>query len=184
MTIHPSRKKTSVHRRRRPKSPPWAIAFLPLLVTTASIHCFGSSRNFDALPKPVWFPPMWLVHAGSVGSTVLMSLAALVVRAGGGLGGDALHLYGCQVGLSVLWWPLVVRIGTGLVGSVYSCVHLGSLVGCFCVFGKESPSTRKLVGPCLGWAVFMGLCTFKLVRDSEVSALLDLVKLFVGLVAG
>ncbi|CAN0855822.1 Translocator protein homolog [Linum grandiflorum] len=177
-------RKSNLHRRRPTCLPPWAIALFPLLITAASIHSFGSSRKFEALPKPVWFPPLWLIHAGSLCSTVLMSLAAVIVQARRGLSGDDLHLYCCQVGLSVLWCPLVVRIGAGLVGSVYTCVHIGSLLGCFWVFGKASPATRKLVGPCLGWALFVAVCTFKIVRDSEISTVVDLAKLFGGLLAG
>ncbi|CAI0467434.1 unnamed protein product [Linum tenue] len=171
---------------RRATWPPWAITCIPLLLNAAVIYIFGSSRKFESLPKPGWFPPLWVIYLGSIGSSLVMGLAAAMVWAGGGFvgGGAAVHLYVCEVSLSLVWPPLVVRIGAGLVGWVYSCVHLVTVLGCYWAFGRRSPKTRKLVGPCLGWAGFVTVCTFKLVRDSEVSTFLELVDLFVGFLVG
>ncbi|EEF45532.1 conserved hypothetical protein [Ricinus communis] len=115
------------------------ITLVPLCLTMTITYLFGSSKKYQALDRPFWFPSLTLIHTASVGSALLMSLAACYVWADGGfrLDSDALPLYISQVSLSIVWDPLVLKIGEAWLGVVFSLVNLGTLFGCYCMFGKK-----------------------------------------------
>ncbi|KAJ6355914.1 hypothetical protein OIU78_004108 [Salix suchowensis] len=141
------------------------VLAVPLSLSLAMIHLFGSGRRYRALAKPFWFPSLTAIHLGSVGSTFLMSLAAWLVWTGGGFGIDseALPLYLAQISLSMVWDPLVLRIGAAWLGFLLSVLNLGTLFACYRAFGKVNPLSRKFVEPCLTWVAYLTLVTFDLV---------------------
>ncbi|GLU08377.1 hypothetical protein SLE2022_252950 [Rubroshorea leprosula] len=142
-----------------------AIA-VPLTLTSFIIFNFGAGKRYRTLPnKPFWFPPLWLIHLASFGSTFLMSLAACLVWLVGGFNADsdALPLYISQVALSIVWDPLVLVIGSARVGFVFCVVHFGTLVACHRRFEKLIPSAKDLVTPCLLWSGFLTVLTYKLI---------------------
>ncbi|KAA8548943.1 hypothetical protein F0562_000627 [Nyssa sinensis] len=61
-----------------------AVALMvPLSLTMTMIFLFGSGHKYRALAKPFWFPNLWLIHLGSLGSSFLMGLSAWLVWAEG-----------------------------------------------------------------------------------------------------
>ncbi|KDP27793.1 hypothetical protein JCGZ_18873 [Jatropha curcas] len=140
---------------------------VPVSLAIAVIHVFGSSREYQdlALAKPIWFPSLTIIHLATVGSTLLMSVAALLVWADGGfqLDSEALPLYISQVSLSIVWDPLVLRIGEACIGVVFSSVNFGTVCACYQIFGKVSPLSKQFVLPCLVWVGYLTLVTSMLI---------------------
>ncbi|OAY55993.1 hypothetical protein MANES_03G195100v8 [Manihot esculenta] len=139
----------------------FVITVIPLCLNIAIIYLFGSSKKYQAIVKPLWFPSLTLIHIASVGSTLLMGVAAWLVWVDGGLlvDSDALPLYISQVSLSIVWDPLVLRIGEAWLGVIFCLVNLGTLFACYCTFRDVSPSCKYLVMPCLAWLGYLTLCT-------------------------
>ena len=77
--------------------------------------------------KPFWFPPVWALHFTYLASSFLMGLSACLVWAEGGFYKKpaALSLYLAQLGLSLIWDPIVFSHGCYLgVGLVWLCACL------------------------------------------------------------
>ncbi|KAL5852411.1 hypothetical protein ACOSQ3_007529 [Xanthoceras sorbifolium] len=158
--------KTSGGAKRALRSLAFSVA-APQLLTLSVIFLFGSGGGkYRALSEkqPFWFPPLWLVHAAALGSSLSMSLAAWLVWADGGFRSetDALPLYVAQVSLSVVWDPLVLVIGAAWLGLVFCVVHFGTLFGCYVCFKRVNPFAKDLVKPCLAWMGFLTLVSYKL----------------------
>lgn len=138
---------------------------VPLSITLAIICIFGSGKNYRALPKPFWFPPLWFIHLATLSSSFFMSLAAWLVWADGGFHArsDSLPLYVAQVSLSVLWDPLVLVTGAACLGLVFCVAHFGTLVACYKSFEKVNPFAKDLVKPCLAWMGFLTMVNYKLI---------------------
>ncbi|XP_044484115.1 translocator protein homolog [Mangifera indica] len=137
----------------------------PLILTTTIIILFGSGPKYRASAKPFWFPPLWLIHLASLGSSFFMSLAAWLVWADGGFHeqADALPLYIAQFSLSVIWDPLVLVIGAVWLGLFFCVIHFGTLFACYKTFKKVNPFAKDLVKPCLAWMGFLTIVTYKLI---------------------
>ncbi|XP_030511990.1 translocator protein homolog [Rhodamnia argentea] len=135
-----------------------------LTLTMAIILLFGSGKRFNARPKPMWSPPLWLVHAASLGSSFFMGLASWLVWAEGGFGAqsEALPLYLAGTSLGIVWDPLVLVMGADWVGLAFCLVHLGTLVACKREFGKVNPLAGDIVRPCVVWVGFLTIFTFSL----------------------
>ncbi|KAJ4834062.1 hypothetical protein Tsubulata_016259 [Turnera subulata] len=142
----------------------FAVTVFPLFLTLTIIYLFGSGRKYRALAKPFWFPPLTVIHLASVGSTLLISRAAWLVWTSGGfdIDSDALPLYIAQIFLSIVWDPLVLRIGAAWLGFLFCLVNLGTLCACYWMFGKVNPSSKVFVKPCLAWVAYLTLVTFQL----------------------
>lgn len=138
---------------------------VPLALTVAIILCFGSGRKYHGLPnKPFWLPPLWLIHLATTGSSLFMGLAAWLVWADGGLSAksDALPLYVAHVSLSIVWHPLVLVMGAHAVALVTCMVNLGTIFLCYLRFRRVNPFAEDLAKPCVVWAAYMSLVSFKL----------------------
>ncbi|CAL5337851.1 unnamed protein product [Camellia sinensis] len=124
---------------------------VPLSLTMIIIFTFGSGPKYRALQKPFWFPRLWLIHVASLGSSFLMGMSAWLVWAEGGFHRqpDALPLYIAQVSLSLIWDPLVLKIGASHVGLLFCVVHFGTLVACYQKFRPVNPIAGAFVKPCL-----------------------------------
>ncbi|XP_010045913.2 translocator protein homolog [Eucalyptus grandis] len=135
-----------------------------LALTMAIILLFGSGKRYNARPKPLWLPPLWLVHVVSLGLSFFMGLASWLVWAEGGFGAqsDALPLYIAATSLGIVWDPLVLVMGATWVGLAFCLVHLGTLVACKREFGKVNPLAGEIVGPCVVWVGFLAIMTFSL----------------------
>ncbi|XP_052191384.1 translocator protein homolog [Diospyros lotus] len=140
---------------------------VPMSLTAAVILLFGSGRKYRAraLTKPSWLPPLLLVHVAALGSSLAMGLAAWLVWAERGFLGhpDALPLYIAQLSLSLIWDPLVLRIGAAHLGLVFCLLHFGTLVACHRKFLAVHPVAGDLVMPCLAWVAFLTFTNFKLI---------------------
>ncbi|KAI4311155.1 hypothetical protein MLD38_036073 [Melastoma candidum] len=137
---------------------------LNLSVTVAVMFVFGSGKQYNALAKPFWFPPLWLIHAASLASSFLMGLAGWMMWAEGGFHSetDALPLYLAQVSLGVVWDPLVLVIGSGWLGLGFCLVQLVTLVGVSRRFGRVNPFAGDIVRLCMVWVAFLTIITFKI----------------------
>lgn len=138
---------------------------IPLSLNAAVILLFGSGRKLDGIPsKPLWIPPLWVVHAASISSSLLMGLASWLVRARGRLrvDSDALPLYVAQVSLAVVWDPLVLVIGSYRAGSVLCAANFGTLVACKSSFQKATRMAGDIVSICAVWAGFLTVVTIHL----------------------
>ncbi|CAK9145567.1 unnamed protein product [Ilex paraguariensis] len=138
---------------------------VPFVLTMIVIFFFGSGHRYRTLAKPFWFPPLWLMHLASMGSSLLMGLAAWLVWAEGGFHSQpkALPFYIAQVSLSLGWDPLVLKMGAIHVGFVSCIAHFGALVACRRRFKLVNPIAGDLVRPCLVWMAFLIIVNFKLV---------------------
>lgn len=135
-----------------------------LLVTVAVMVLFGSGKWYNALAKPFWFPPLWLIHAASLGSSFLMGLAGWMMWAEGGFHAesDVLPLYMAHVPLGVMWDPLVLVIRSRWLGLTFCLVHLAILAAVGRRFGQVNPFAGDIVKLCMVWMTFLTIITFKL----------------------
>lgn len=96
-----------------------------------------------------------------------MGFAAWLVWADGGFHAhpDALLLYIAQVSLGIVWDPLVLVIGAPWLAFVFCAANLGALFACFKIFRgmNVNPFAKDLVKPCVAWAAFLTILTFKLI---------------------
>ncbi|EEF30518.1 peripheral-type benzodiazepine receptor, putative [Ricinus communis] len=142
-----------------------AVAF-PLSLTLFNIYFFGSRNGYGPLStKPFWFPPMWALHFTCLASSFLMGLSAWLVWAEGGFHKKpaALSFYLAQLGLGLIWDPIVFRMDATWVGLVVCLAMFGSLVGCSRQFKEVNPIAGDLVKPSLTWAAFLAIVNLKLV---------------------
>ena len=93
-----------------------------------------------------------------------MGFAAWLFWADGGFHahGDALPLYIAQISLSIVWDPLVLRIGAIWLGFVFCLVHFGTLFACYLIFRRVNPFAKDLAKPCLVWVAYLTLVNYKL----------------------
>lgn len=135
-----------------------------LTLTVAIILLFGSGKRYNARPKPLWFPPLWLVHAASLGSSFFMGGASWLVWTEGGFSTqpDALPLCLAATSLAIVWDPLVLVMGANWVGLAFCLVHLGTLEACKREFRKVIPLAGEIVRPCEVWVGFLTILTFSL----------------------
>ncbi|KAF8012850.1 hypothetical protein BT93_I0876 [Corymbia citriodora subsp. variegata] len=140
------------------------VVGMNVTLTMAIILLFGSGKRYNARAKPLWIPPLWLVHAASLGSSFFMGLASWLVWAEGGFGAqsNALPLYLSATSLGIVWDPLVLVMGATWVGLAFCVVHLGTLVACEREFGKVNPVAGEIVRPCVAWVGFLAILTFSL----------------------
>ncbi|KAL5795582.1 hypothetical protein ACOSQ2_000402 [Xanthoceras sorbifolium] len=140
-----------------------AVAF-PVSLTLFNIYLFGSSRSYNSLKKPFWLPPLWLVHTACLVSSFLMGVSAWLVWAEGGFHKKptALSLYLAALGLSLVWDPVVFRMGANWVGLVLCLGMFGNLVGCSRVFKEVNPIAGDLIKPCMAWAALLSIVNLEL----------------------
>ncbi|XP_021907013.1 translocator protein homolog [Carica papaya] len=139
---------------------------LPLSVTLSTTYLFGSSRNggYGKDTTPFWFPPIWLLHATCVASTCFMNLSAWLIWAEGGFHEKpaAFWLYLAQLGLTLAWSPVVLRVGATWVGLGLCAAMIANLVGCFRVVRPMNPVAADLVKASLAWAAVLSTINLKL----------------------
>ncbi|CAN1353297.1 Translocator protein homolog [Linum perenne] len=146
----------------------WSLAIalgLPLSLTFLSIHFLGSGEMLPLASSSFWFPPLWVVHAACITSTVLMGLAGWLVWADGGFHRQptSLYMYGAQMGLSSVWVPVVFGLRIPILGLFISFCLFGALMSCARHFRCMSPTAGDLVKPCVAWAGFLIILNLKLV---------------------
>ncbi|XVF66223.1 hypothetical protein PTKIN_Ptkin10aG0018300 [Pterospermum kingtungense] len=152
----------------RAKKALWSLTIaiaVPLTLTLFIIFKFGAGKRYRAITdKPFWFPPLWLIHLASIGSSFSMSLAAWLVWVDRGfhLDSNALPLYISQISLSTVWDPLELVMGAVWFGFLFCLLHFGVLFACYLSFRKVNPFARDLVKPCLIWSAFLALVSYKL----------------------
>ncbi|KHN26557.1 Translocator protein like [Glycine soja] len=94
-----------------------------------------------------------------------MGLAAWLVWANGGFQGetDAMSLYIAHVSLSIVWHPLVLVMGAYWLALISCLVNFVTLFLCYLRFRKVNPFAKDLAKPCLAWAAYLCLVSFKLI---------------------
>ncbi|XVF28324.1 hypothetical protein REPUB_Repub15cG0019600 [Reevesia pubescens] len=165
---HQTSRVTPVRVRPEDKKALWSLTIaiaIPLSLTLFIIFKFGSGERYRAIrDKPFWFPPLWLIHLASIGSSFSMSLAAWLVWVDRGFHVDAnaLPLYISQISLSIVWDPLELVMGAVWFGFMSCLLHLGTLFACYCSFRKVNTFARDLVKPWLVWFAFLTIVSYKL----------------------
>jgi benzodiazapine receptor len=136
---------------------------VPLSLTLLSIY-LGSTHSYANLSKPYWFPPLWSLHMTSLASSFLVGLSAWLVWAVGGFHREpmALSLYLAQLGLSLVWDPIVLGAGASRVGLVVCLATFGTLVGCARIAKEVNPTAGDLIKPCLAWTAFLAIVNLNL----------------------
>ncbi|KAK7303790.1 hypothetical protein RJT34_14707 [Clitoria ternatea] len=138
---------------------------VPFTVTLTIIILFGSGRNYNRIPKPFWFAPLWFIHFATLASSFFMGLAAWLIWADGGFRGqtDAFPLYIVHVSLSIVWHPLVLVIGAYSLASISCLLDFAALFMSYLRFRKINPFAKDLAKPPLAWAAYLTLLTLKLI---------------------
>ncbi|KAK9664255.1 hypothetical protein RND81_14G029000 [Saponaria officinalis] len=138
------------------------IANISLPITI--ILLFGSGRRYHGLHKPIWFPPLWMIHICTVCSSFFMGLAAWLVWADGGfhINSDALPIYVAQISLNVTWYPLVLVMGFARLGLFFWVVNFVAIFACYLNFTKVNHIAGCIVKPCVFWAGFLLVVTLKI----------------------
>lgn len=136
----------------------------PTLLTLINIYFFGTNDIYKMSNKPNWVPPIWTLHMACLGSAFLMGLCGWIVWAEGGFHRKprALPLYLGQFGLSLVWDPLVFKMGANWAGLVVALGILWALFQCYRVFRQVNQIAGDLVLPCLAWAGFLAFVNLKL----------------------
>ncbi|TKY72608.1 Translocator protein-like [Spatholobus suberectus] len=137
---------------------------IPFTLTLTIIILFGSGRKYHRISKPFWVAPLWFIHLATLGSSFFMGLAAWLVWADGGFQGetDAMSLYVAHVSLSIVWHPLVLVMSAYWLALLSGLVNFGTLFLCYLRFRKVNPFAKDLAKPCLVWAAYLCLISFKL----------------------
>lgn len=122
----------------------------------------GSGRTNS---EPFWFPPLWAFHVICIVSSFLMGLAAWLVWANGGFHKKpaTLYLYLVQLGLGLIWDPIVFGSGLDFIGLIVCLGMFGALIGCSRAFKKVNPISGHLTKPCIAWAAFLAIVNIRLV---------------------
>ncbi|KAL6193765.1 hypothetical protein ACLB2K_034849 [Fragaria x ananassa] len=140
---------------------------VPFFLSMTTIFIFGSGTKYQAMSKPFWFPPVWLIHVSYLGSSILMGLAAWLVWADGGFHlqskSNSLFFYIAQISLSIIWSPVVLVFGVAWMGLLLCLVHFGTLMACYMSFRNVNPFAKDLVKPCLAWVGYLTIVNSTLV---------------------
>ncbi|PON80354.1 TspO/MBR-related protein [Parasponia andersonii] len=160
-----SKREKKIFRAKRALRSLFIAVSIPLSLTMTIILLFGSGHRYRAVPKPFWFPPLWLIHLASLGSSFLMGFAGWLFWADGGFHAqsNALPLYITHISVSVVWDPLVLVIGAAWLGLVFCLIHFGTLFACYRSFRRVNPFAKDLAKPCLAWVAYLTLVNYKLI---------------------
>ncbi|KAL2945427.1 Translocator protein-like protein [Bienertia sinuspersici] len=158
-----ARRKKMIMAKRGLKSLSVALS-LPLILTLTNIYMFGANDHYKMSNRPNWVPPIWALHTACLGSALLLGLCGWIVWAEGGFhkNPNAFGLYVGQFGLSLLWDPLVFKMGANWAGLVVAAGVCWALFRCYKVFRAVSEIAADLVLPCLGWAALLAFISVKL----------------------
>ena len=137
---------------------------IPLSLTLLTIY-LTSTHSYVMASKPSWFPPLWAIHITSLASSFLLGVSAWLVWAVGGFHQNptALSLYLAQLGLSLVWDPIVLGSGASWVGLAVCLATFGALVGCFRICKEVNPTAGDIIAPCLAWTAFLAIVNFTLI---------------------
>nr|DAD39370.1 TPA_asm: hypothetical protein HUJ06_013693 [Nelumbo nucifera] len=140
---------------------------VPLMLTIANIHFFGSSHSYGSLKKPFWYPSIRLLHLTCLISTILMGLSAWLVWAEGGFHqqNSALPLFIAQLALGLSWNPLVFVLEAFQTGLVVCVALFGALLGCYRTFRSINPIAGDLINPSFLGVVIMMMINYKLLYN-------------------
>lgn len=130
---------------------------LPVILTLTNIYMFGTSDSYKLSNRPSWVPPIWALHMACLGSAAVLGLCGWIVWAEGGFhkNPNAAGLYLGQFGLSLLWDPLVFKMGANGAALLVAVGACCALFRCYRVFRRVNDIAADLVLPCLGWAALL-----------------------------
>ncbi|KMT09795.1 hypothetical protein BVRB_6g127750 [Beta vulgaris subsp. vulgaris] len=136
---------------------------IPIIFTLTNIYMFGTSDTYKLSNRPNWVPPIWALHMTCLGSAFLLGLCGWIVWAEGGFHKkpNALGLYLGQFGLSLLWDPIVFKMGANWAGLLVAVGLCWALFRCYKVFKQVNEMAADLVLPCLGWAGLLAFVNLK-----------------------
>ncbi|KAH3835863.1 translocator protein-like [Dreissena polymorpha] len=131
----------------------------------------GQLTWYQALKKPSFQPPSWLVGPVWTALYSTMGYASyMIFRDGGGFGGKAalpLAVYGANLALNFAWAPLFFK-GQNLGLAFAEIVALwGSVVATIVTFRNVNVNAANLLLPYLGWVSFATLINFNLWRMNK-----------------
>ncbi|KAI3682755.1 hypothetical protein L1987_82976 [Smallanthus sonchifolius] len=132
---------------------------VPLALTLANISMFGWNRSYRTTQKSFWVPPLWALHLTCLSSAFVMGLSAWLVWADGGFHEKpaAIGFYLGQLGLSLAWDPIFLRMGAARLGLLMCLAQMAITWSCSRVFERVNRTAGDLVKLCLVWSGFLTL---------------------------
>lgn len=158
-----TRQKRRIMAKRGLKSLSVALS-IPVIITLTNIYMFGSNDTYKLSNRPNWVPPIWALHMACLGSASLLGLCGWIVWAEGEFhkNPNTVGLYLGQFGLSLLWDPLMFKMGANWAGLLVALGMCYALFRCYRVFKRVNDIAADLVLPCLGWAALLAFVSLKL----------------------
>lgn len=133
---------------------------LPLIFSVLSSFLSPPLRPKTDEASLLWFPPASTLHVAAAASAGLMGLAGWLVWAEGGMRAPApAALFAAQLVLGLAWAPLA---HAGWAGLALGAAKVAVLVGCARCFRRANPFSGNLVGPCIAWAAFLVLLSYRM----------------------
>jgi translocator protein len=142
-----------------------AALALPIMLSAASAYLSGTTHPGRPGAKSSLQPSIIAFHLGNITTAALMSLSAWLFWAKGGFHQQptGLLFYLGHLLLGLAWGPMVLRLQDARLGLAVALAMLGCLFGCSRFFRRVNPSSGDLIVPCLAWALFLAMFTYKLI---------------------
>ncbi|KAJ3702065.1 hypothetical protein LUZ61_005770 [Rhynchospora tenuis] len=137
---------------------------IPVALSAASACISGTTVPSRPDSKLTWQLPILAFHLGNIATAALTSLAAWLCWAKGGFHRrptDLLFYLG-QLLLLLTWGPTVFRLGKARLGVAVAVAMSVCLFGCARCFRRVNTAAGDLVIPCLAWALFLAMFSYKL----------------------
>ncbi|KAJ4768153.1 Translocator protein like [Rhynchospora pubera] len=136
---------------------------IPVAFSAASACISGTTAPSQPDSKSSLQLPILAFHLGNIATAALTSLAAWLFWAKGGFHRRPTDLlfYLVQLLLLLMWGPAVFRLGNARLGVAVAVAMSVSLFGCARCFRRVNPSAGDIVVPCLAWALFLAMFSYK-----------------------
>ncbi|XP_078168488.1 TSPO(outer membrane tryptophan-rich sensory protein)-like protein [Carex rostrata] len=142
-----------------------AALIVPVVLSATSAYLSGTTHPGRSDQKSsTWQFPILVFHLGNIVTAALTSLSAWLFWAKGGFHRrptDILFYLG-QLMLGLAWGPAAVRLGDARLGFAVAVAMLFCLFGCSRSFHRVNPASGDLVIPCLAWAMFLVMFSYRL----------------------
>ncbi len=141
------------------------IVFLGFLIGQLSNSGYGN-RWFEALEKPVWFPPAWAFPVAWTALYIMLGLSlAMILHARGAKGrGAAIGVFILQMLLNFLWSPMFFAAHQVSIALIVILFMTGAAIATFYAFRPIRRTAALLILPYIAWLCFATVLNFELNR--------------------